>query len=313
MESQALDTERLIETVAARSASSDPLLLLEGAVRFANLSGRATDAMVDHYVAMARESGQSWTLIGERLGISKQAARQRFAPRLEVTGEAVVEPAALAPRLVADLDAAQVAADADGSVPGTQHLLLGLLHVGVAASILDRLGVTRDKVREAAQRLLEPAGGDDRPRVVGDGEADEAVAHARKFAASRGQNLARTEHLLWVLAMDPGTSARRILDDLDVEVAQIKKQLNDYIPPARQQRRQVPRLGKRGREVGACSFCGCPDRSRAMVNGPGVRICADCVALATDSINATRDDVARVNRTGGGAKSAEQTSLSTRL
>jgi hypothetical protein len=35
-----------------------------------------------------------------------------------------------------------------------------------------------------------------------------------------------------------------------------------------------------------------------MVNGPGVRICADCVALATDIINATRDDVARVNRTG---------------
>jgi ATP-dependent Clp protease ATP-binding subunit ClpA len=294
MESDALDTQRLIETVATRSASSDPLLLLDGAVRFAELAGRATDAMVDHYVAAARGSGQSWTVIGERLGISKQAARQRFAPRLEVTGGPVTEPAALAPRLVTCLESAQAAADADRSAPGTQHLLLGLLQVGVAASVLDRLGVTREKVREAAGRLLDPSGGDDdRPRTLGDGEAQEFVAHARRFAASRGQNLARTEHLLWVLAMDQGSSARRILDDLDVEVAQIKRLLDDCIPSARESRRHGPRLGKRSRDVGACSFCGCPDRTRAMVNGPGVRICGECVALATDIINATRDDTTR--------------------
>jgi hypothetical protein len=58
----------------------------------------------------------------------------------------------VAPRLSACLQAAQAAADTDDSVPGTQHLLLGLLHVGGAANILDRLGVTRDKVREANNR-----------------------------------------------------------------------------------------------------------------------------------------------------------------
>jgi hypothetical protein len=30
-----------------------------------------------------------------------------------------------------------------------------------------------------------------------------------------------------------------------------------------------------------------------MVNGPGVRICGECVALATDIINAARDDTTR--------------------
>ena len=77
------------------------------------------------------------------------------------------------------LEVAQAAADAEDSVPGTQHLLLGLLHVGVAANVLDKLGVTRDRAREASARLLEPAGGGDAgPRAVGDGEAEAAVIGA---------------------------------------------------------------------------------------------------------------------------------------
>lgn len=174
-------------------------------------------------------------------------------------------------------------------MPGTQHLLLGLLHVGVAANILDKLGVTRDAVREACTRLLAPAGGDAVPRVVGDGEAETAVQAARRFATSRGQNLARTEHLLFTLALDPGSSARRVLDDLGVDPARVKKWLADLIPPP-------PRPGRRGRRTGkidaqgrACSFCGCADADRPMVNGPGVRICAECVALAGEIVITIRN------------------------
>jgi hypothetical protein len=41
-------------------------------------------------------------------------------------------------------------------------------------------------------------------RVVGDDEADEAVRQTRRLAARRGQSQVRTEHLLFVLAIDPG-------------------------------------------------------------------------------------------------------------
>jgi hypothetical protein len=97
-------------------------VLLDTAVAVA----AAADTTVDHYVAAARGTGLSWTAIGDRLGVSKQAARQKFSPRLEITGGPGTEPAPLAPRLIACLDAAQAAADAEDSVPGTQHLLLGL-------------------------------------------------------------------------------------------------------------------------------------------------------------------------------------------
>ncbi|WP_157251268.1 Clp protease N-terminal domain-containing protein [Nonomuraea typhae] len=275
MDSPALNTQVMIDAVAERAGSEDPLALLEAAIGYAALLGSAADAMVDHYVQAARTAGLSWTDIGDRLGISKQAARQRFAPRLQVSGGPAAEPVPVAPRLAACVAAAQAAADAEGGVPGSQHLLLGLMEVGVAAGVLDRLGVTRERIRESAARLLESRG---------DGEAYDHVLRARRFAASRGQNLARTEHLLWTLTMDPGSSARRILDDLGVAPARMKKELNDLIPPP-------PRPGRRGRKPGrrdtlACSFCGCADGSRAMVNGPGVQICGECVALAVEIIEA---------------------------
>jgi ATP-dependent Clp protease ATP-binding subunit ClpA len=278
-----VSSRALIEMVAERAGGRDPLVLLETAVGVAGQVGEMADATVDHYVGAARAAGLSWTVIGERLGVSKQAARQRFSPRLEAEPSFDMPPQA--PRLVACIEVAEAAAEEDGSVAGTQHLLLGLLHVGVAANILDRLGVTRDAVKEASGRLLAPRGDSgDGSLVIGDGEAEWAVAAARRFAANRGHNMTRTEHLLFVIAMDPGSSARRVLEDLGVGPARLKKELSDLIP-------SPPRSGRRGRRTGkpdktgrACSFCGCSDADRIMVNGPGVRICSECVILATDIV-----------------------------
>ncbi len=286
----ALDVQGLVDEVARRADSPDPLVLLETAMTVAGETGEATDALVEHYVRAARAAGLSWTLIGERLGVSKQAARQRFAHRVEVDdliGDAA-DAMVIVPRLSACLQAAQAAADADESVVGTQHLLLGLLHVGFAANVLDQLGVTREKVRAANARLFEPAmiAGDDgrERRVVGDGDAENSLTQARRMAARAGQSQVRTEHLLCVVALDPGSSARCVLNDLDVDVARIKKDLNEYIQPPPRRRH---RLGK-GRVGRACSFCGCTDPGRPMVAGPGVWICDECAQLSIDILRTER-------------------------
>ncbi|MFG1697116.1 Clp protease N-terminal domain-containing protein [Nonomuraea sp. NPDC049309] len=293
MDSSALNTQAMIEAVAARVAVPDPLALLQEAVTYAALTGAAADAMVDHYVQAAREAGLSWTEIGDRLGISKQAARQRYAPRLEITGGPSTKPAALDPRLAECLRTAQDTADAEDSAPGTQHLLLGLLQVGLAAGVLDRLGVTHEKVLQAAARLLHPRESGDGTRIVGDGEANDAVLCARRFAAARGQNLARTEHLLFVLATDPGCSAHRILDVLGVQAAQIKKELSEWIPAPPRSGRRTRKIGKVPTGVRACSFCGCTDPHRAMVHGPGVQICGACVTIATEIVAARHAEAAQ--------------------
>jgi ATP-dependent Clp protease ATP-binding subunit ClpA len=278
----------LIETVQERAPGDDPLILLETAIAVAGEASGAVGDLIEHYVGAARAANVSWTLIGERLGVSKQAARQKFAHRLEVSdviGDAA-ETMVMAPRLSACLQAAQAAADADDSVPGTQHLLLGLLHAGGAASVLDRLGVTRDKVRQANARLFEPAmiAGEDgqERRVVGDGEAGQAVTGARRLAARRGQSQFRTEHLLFCIALDPGSAARRVLGDLDVDPARIKKELQEWVAPVQRRHR---RIGKARDTSRACSFCGCKDLG-PLVAGPGVWICGSCAQTAIEILRA---------------------------
>ncbi len=271
----------LIGAVRERATTDEPLALLATAVTVAAEATTAADAVVEHYIGGARAAGLSWTVIGERLGVSKQAARQRYASRLGHADDAVdAEGIGMSPRLTACLEAAQEAADVDDSVPGTQHLLLGLLHTGFAASVLDRLGVTRDRIRNAATRLFEPVSQPDGARVVGDGEAEVAVGHARRLAAGRGQRQVDTQQVLFVIALDPGSAARRVLNDLGVDPARMKKELADMIPPPVRSRSRGKRI--RGR---VCAFCGCTDPDRPMVAGPGVWICANCVHLGVEILD----------------------------
>jgi ATP-dependent Clp protease ATP-binding subunit ClpA len=274
------NAQALIAAVREQALRDDPLVLLDTAISMASNMSVAADEVIEHYVGAARTAGVSWTLIGERLGVSKQAARQRFAHRLEASGNNGdgADAVGMTPRLRACLQAGHDAADADDSVPGTQHLLLGLLHAGGAASVLDRLGVTRDKISETSTRLLKPMtitseDGEER-RVVGDGEADQAITGARRLAAQRGQSQVRTGHLLFCIALDPGSSARRVLNDLGIDPAAVKKELAGSIAPAPRRHRRA-RKSKGGGQ--ACSFCGCTDPVAA---GPGVWICGSCAQAA---------------------------------
>src|SRR5215475_1960341 len=86
---------------ARRSAVGSPLDQIEAALGFSDELQARADELVGHFVTHARHEGFSWSEIGGRLGVSKQAARQRFAapvtspcelpvrPRLDVWREAV--------------------------------------------------------------------------------------------------------------------------------------------------------------------------------------------------------------------------------
>lgn len=143
------------------------------------------------------------------------------------------------------------------------------------------VGVTRDKVREAGARLFEPAlltdGDGHERRIVGDGEAGHARTTARRMAARRGHTQVRTEHLLFCLATDPGSSAHRVLADLGVDVARVKKELAEWIAPVQRRHRRIGKSKGTGR---ACSFCGCKDLP--LVAGPGVWICGSCVQTSLE-------------------------------
>ena len=237
--------------VQERALRDDPLVRLETAVSVAGGQGAsgAADDVIEHYVGAAQGGGPV-------VDADRSAAR-----RVQAGCQAAVRAPPGGQRhhrgrhrgggrfsTLACLQAAQAAADADGSVPGTHHLLLGLLHAGGAASVLDRLGVTRDKVSQASARLLEAMtvtgeDGEER-RVTGDGEAGQAITGARRLAAQRGLPQVRTGHLLFCIALDPGSSARRILNDLGIDPAQVKKELAGTVTPVTPVQRRHRRYGR---------------------------------------------------------------------
>ena len=84
-----------LEAAVRRAAQGDELDRVEAALAIGAELVATTDTLIGEFVSEAREAGRSWTEIGARMGVSKQAARQRFAsprgrrgPRGKVTGEA---------------------------------------------------------------------------------------------------------------------------------------------------------------------------------------------------------------------------------
>jgi hypothetical protein len=283
-------------TAAVRVRAPDaPLDRVEAAIAVGEELASGGDELIGRFVAEARAAGCSWTEIGERMGVSKQAARQRFTQRPVAPATAGLAPGGtLQPeeRLLACLQAAGREAASDGAAEiGAHHLLAGLFEEGVAAAILEKLGAGADAVRATARELFPGAGqpGEAPPESA---EARDAVRGAEALARRGGCGYVGTEHLLAALALDPGSRARRVLDRLGVSIPAVKKELECYISPGRQRRR------RRGQAAaGACSFCGKPGGTGLrLVAGPGVFICAECVGLCTEIL--AQDP----RGTGGGAE-----------
>jgi hypothetical protein len=273
---EAVSVAKLADAVR-QQAPGAPLDRVEAALTVSDELALCADELIGQFVEEARRAGCSWTEIGQRIGVSKQAARQRFAdpqPRA---------PKAWTCRLSAPcggcLEAAGREAAADGAAEvGTHHQLIGLFQAGVAAGVLEELGVRADAVRAAARKLF-PAGGGlpgGRPPQES-AEAREAVRRAAAIAQQAGRAEVGTEHLLAALALDPGSGARRVLSHLGVSIVAIKKGLDCYVGPGKQRRR------KRGKADLACSFCGKSQKQvKRLIAGPGVSICDECIDLCSE-------------------------------
>src|ERR671934_3075739 len=137
----------LVREVESHADEAAPLERLTAAFELAErVRGRA-DELVDHFVQAARASGCSWAEIGSRLGISKQAAQQRFVA-VAAMGEAW--PPGLDERAGAAFASAAGEARALGHYyVGPEHLLLALLAQPeeLAARALEALGVTAEAIR----------------------------------------------------------------------------------------------------------------------------------------------------------------------
>ncbi|MER5880103.1 Clp protease N-terminal domain-containing protein [Streptomyces sp. NPDC001910] len=167
------------------------------------------DQLIDHYVSKAKQTGASWTEIGDAIGVSKQAAQQRHAPGpferyTDLNRHSIVL-------------AQEAARTHKHDFIGTEHLLLGLLGEprGLAYEVLVAKTGSEQRVRDAVAEAMPPAGEKAlRGHIAFRPESKEAIEEARRASADLGHDWVGTEHTLLGLIRTEDSPAARILRSL---------------------------------------------------------------------------------------------------
>jgi hypothetical protein len=194
---------RLDDLIAAiTSVHSDTLEQLQDAVLAAESLGEVADHLIGHFVDQARRSGASWTEIGKRMGVTKQAAQKRFVPK--GSGGIDMEDGfgRFTPRarnvVVASQEEARTASSAE---IGPVHLALGLLHEpeSLAVQAIKALDVSPETVRRTLVGHLPPASAEIGALIPFDADAKKVLELTFRQALRLGHNYVGTEHVLLAL------------------------------------------------------------------------------------------------------------------
>jgi len=204
----------LIEAVKRQHPDADPLQHLTDAVLIAEHLDDLADHLIGHFVDQARRSGASWAEIGQRMGVTKQAAQQRSVPK-GPGSPSDLDPdegfQRFTPRARSVVMAAHnLAQEGHAAQVTTGHLLLGLFAEpeSLAIVVLDRRGIREPAVREVVEPTL-PGAVDDAPSLVPYDTGSKKVLELTFREALRlGHNYVGTEHLLLALVeLEDGDSA----------------------------------------------------------------------------------------------------------
>jgi DNA-binding transcriptional MerR regulator len=244
----------LIELVNQRTEGGNGLARLAEASSISSELSALTDQLVDYFVQQARESGMSWSQIGQQLGVTKQGAQQRF------TGQSRMDRLEDLPQQLRDLTASleekflnrspsasggllqkvrsafkphrftaaarqvvilaqEEARELHHDKIGAEHILLGLLREesGVAASTLRSVGVTLEQVRNQVAEQVEPSPDAPSGHIPFTSGARDALESAMTESANLRHNYIGTEHVLLGLLKEHNM-ARDVLTRLDINV-----------------------------------------------------------------------------------------------
>ena len=212
--------------LASIGAERDPLTQLADAERLAAELAGLGDRLVGYFVEQARAEGHSWTEIGARKGITRQAAQQRYAPYLSwLTLADLAASGTLArfgPRAMQRLRDAENYAD---DALGTEHLLLAILDDtnSLAVETLTAQGASPAVLRP---ELPNPASTHHNATLTDD--ARRALDAAAAEAAAAEQQVATT-HLLLGLLRNPASPAGQLLTRHGVTRATAAQHIRDRL------------------------------------------------------------------------------------
>ncbi len=176
-----------------------PLEQLTAAVMAADHLSELADHLIGHFVDQARRSGASWSEIGGCLGVTRQAAQQRFTLKNDPnTFRRFTEKARRA--VVQSQEEARAGRCHHIHVG---HLLLGMLSApdSLAMRALADQGITPTAIRDAVEAALPPTAdeGESPALIPYDAQARKALELTVREALRLGHNYVGTEHLILAL------------------------------------------------------------------------------------------------------------------
>ncbi len=205
MAAKNIDLDNIIEVVSEANPGS-ALDRVGGAREVAARLETLSQHVIAHFVEEARQGGASWTQIGSALGVTRQAAQQRFVPSESADFAAATgRGLPYAARAATSIEAARTLASEHGhrSVDDA-HVLLGLLEnrTGTAISALKTLGLRTADLRKSARAALP---GDTKRKTANPAlgrSGVKALELAEREALRVGSAAVDTEHVLLGLLGD---------------------------------------------------------------------------------------------------------------
>ncbi len=144
---------------------------------------------------------------------------------------------------------------------GTEHVLLGLIREGegVAAAVLEKMGVSLENIRLEIEKLVQPGPA---TQIIGDipftPRAKKALELAAEEARSLGHNYIGTEHLLLGLIREGEGVASQVLLNLGLDLSRVRNEVMELLGSTlpgfgqgQQAKTKTPALDAFGRDLTA--------------------------------------------------------------
>jgi hypothetical protein len=213
--------DELITRVKERHPDGDALAHLSDAVIEAEHLGELADHLVGHFVDQARRSGASWTMIGQSMGVTKQAAQKRF------TGVETNFDRFTARAKLVVLTAQDTARRLGHPEVTSLHLLTGLLAEwdGLAGKALEATGVSKEAIAQAAAASMPSAQEAITSHVPFSGAVKRVNELTVREALRLGHNYVGTEHILLALLEAGDEQGTLILNSLGVTKPAVEEEV----------------------------------------------------------------------------------------
>ncbi|MGI8334213.1 Clp protease N-terminal domain-containing protein [Actinomadura scrupuli] len=196
---------------AGQGAGQEPdrIALLRAAVAMAEQLRGLADELVEGYVEHCRLHGGSWAQIGTALGVTRQAAQQRYlAPQWRYEPEEFAEEICTA---VAHMKRAAV--QHRNNFIGTEHVLYGLLSENNSAvRLLASLGVPADPLRQQIQSSLTMGASQAAKRIAWTPYTRKALDTAHELAAEEECPIGCKHLLLGLASLGRGVAATALAE-----------------------------------------------------------------------------------------------------